>query len=46
MEILENIYAVLVYVLIPLLVLAVLVAAFLPKEKRKALLQRLCRLQF
>jgi hypothetical protein len=46
MEPLDSVYAVLILIVVPLLVLAVLVAAFLPKEKRTELLRRLRRLQF
>jgi len=46
MELLQNIYAVLGLILLLLLFLAVLVAACLPRERRKHLLQRLRRVQF
>jgi len=46
MEVLENIYAVLGITLLLLLVPAFIVAAFLPTERRRQLLQRLCRVQF
>jgi len=46
MEPLENIYAVLGCILIFLLVLALLVAALLPKENRNKVSRRLRRLQF
>jgi len=46
MDLLENIYAVLGIILLPLVFLALLVAAFLPKERCKKVLQRLRRMQF
>jgi hypothetical protein len=46
MEVLENIYAVLGITLLLLVFLAVLVAALLPRERRKKVLQRLRRVQF
>jgi hypothetical protein len=46
MEGLENIYAVFGIALLVLILLAFLVAAFLPKERRRRLLQRLRRVQF
>jgi hypothetical protein len=46
MELLQNIYAVFGIILFLLVLLALLVAAFLPKELRKQLLQRLRRVQF
>jgi len=46
MELLQNIYAVLGIILLLLVFLAVLVAACLPRERRKAVLQRLRRVQF
>jgi cbb3-type cytochrome oxidase subunit 3 len=46
MELLQNIYAVLDLSLLLLVFLAVLVAAYLPRERRKAVLQRLQRVQF
>jgi hypothetical protein len=46
MELLENIYAVLGIILLLLVFLALLVAACLPRELRKAVLQRLRRVQF
>ena len=45
-EVLDTVYAVLGIIVLPLLLLALLVAAFLPKERRKKLLERLGRLQF
>jgi hypothetical protein len=45
MELLQNIYAVLGIILLPLVFLALLVAACLPRERRKAVLQRLRRVQ-
>jgi cbb3-type cytochrome oxidase subunit 3 len=44
MELLQNIYAVLGIIL--LLLVFLLVAAYLPRERRKAVLQRLRRIQF
>ena len=46
MELLENIYAVVGLILLLLVFVALLVAAFLPRERRKQVLQRLRRLQF
>jgi hypothetical protein len=46
MELLENIYAVLGIILLLLVFLALLVAACLPRERRKAVLQTLRRVQF
>jgi hypothetical protein len=46
MELLENIYAVLGIILLLLVFLVLLVAACLPREQRKAVLQRLRRVQF
>ena len=46
MELLQNIYAVLSIILLLLVFLAVLAAACLPRERRKAVLQRLRRVQF
>jgi cbb3-type cytochrome oxidase subunit 3 len=45
MELLQNIYAVFGLILLLLLFLAVLVAAGLPRERRKQVLQRLRRVQ-
>ena len=46
MELLQNIYAVFGIMLLLFVLLALLVAAFLPKEQRKQLLQKLRRVQF
>jgi hypothetical protein len=47
MELLQNIYAVLGIIMLLLVFLALLVAACLmPRERRKAVLQRLRRVQF
>jgi hypothetical protein len=46
MELLENISAVLGIILLLLVLLALPVAAFLPGERRKKVLQRLRRVQF
>lgn len=46
MELLQNIYAVLGLSLLLLVFLAVLVAALLPREQRKKVLQSLRRVQF
>ena len=46
MELLQNIYAVLGIVLPLLVLLGLVVASFLPKERRKRLLRRLGRAQF
>jgi cbb3-type cytochrome oxidase subunit 3 len=46
MELLENIYAALGLILLLLVFVALLVVAFLPRELRKQILQRLRRVQF
>lgn len=46
MEPLQNIYAVLGIILLLLVFWALLVAALLPREQRKVVLQRLRRVQF
>jgi uncharacterized membrane protein YkvI len=46
MDLLENIYAVLGIIVLLLVFLALLVAAFLPGERRQKALQRLRRVQF
>jgi hypothetical protein len=46
MEPLDSVYAALILIVVPLLVLAVIVAAFLPREKLTEVLRRLRRLQF
>ena len=46
MELLQNIYAVPGTILLLLVFLALLVAAYLPRERRKVVLERLRRVQF
>jgi hypothetical protein len=46
MELLQNIYVVLGIILLLLVFVALLVTACLPRERRKAVLQRLRRVQF
>ena len=46
MESLDNIFAILVLIAIPLLLVALLVTALLPRNKRNEFLRMLRRLQF